>query len=607
MKKIFGTILCLLFVIVACKNKVESNPKEEPKSSSANIVSMSVKKDKEIRFFTINETKAILTLPIDHTFNLTEMKPIIEVSKGAKVNPQSEAPQDFSGNKEIQYTVTAENGTTKVYTASVTVLPARQKLEVDYITICGEKVKNNKVTIAKDIAVVKKENVKIVFQGEKTPTDFAMNVEKLTLNKMGDKATVKFSTAQNDAWNAWESDEIEVTRGGSPHVPSSEKKILTFNINGREGVINETSSPKTIICFVPNGTDLSNLAPIITCSANATVSPKSGEAQNFTNSQTQPIKYTVKAEDATSEVYDVTVSFGKSDVAKIKKFVVETTGNVINNGVIDHDASTIKVKVPKGTDLTNIRPTIEVENNGTVIPASGEVQNFSNGAVEYTVTSESGQKNKKYNVSVTYKKSNEAEIKSFKILVDNQEYIAKIGTKDSPNAIVIKVPYGTPLNPVTPIIEKSDGASISPTGQQDFSDGKKVKYTVKSEDELTTNEYEAQILQYPPAKIFCKIHNEPAKKIESVMKVHLQNDKTTVEVKDLKVYHGTEASPIYIPESQLSLGIKQDPNASMTIVPKVDLHATNDTPFFIVLDMGPGFLRSALQIVVTRTPLPPTP
>ena len=704
MKRIFGVVLCLLFVFIACKNKVDNKQKEkeEPKSSSANILSMSVEKDKVTRFFAINENDdatATLTLSSDHTLNLTEMKPIIEISKGAKINPPSEAPQDFSPGKTVQYTVTAENGTTKVYTASVTVLPARRNLEVESITICGEKVKNNKVTIAKDVAVVKKGNVQIVFKGDRTPTDFTMNVEKLILNKKGDKATVKFSTVQNDAWNAWTSPDIEVKREGSVPAPSSENKILTFEIGKATGEINHLT--RKINCVVPKGTDLKNLPPILTCSPGATVMPKSGDVVDFSSSETDPVEYTVKAEDGIStRTYNVTITVGKSkeakilsfkvnnisarinhstekilleldknvplsnitpvvkvsdggtyspqgsrdftdsetnpvnytvwaedssitktykvtikhkqtksNVAKITKFDVETEGNVLNIGVIDDVNMTIKVEVPKGTDLKKISPIIETAENATVNPASDEEKDFSGASpVQYTVTSEDTTVTKIYNVTVRHKKSREAEIET--ITLGNNSEVGFEKKDTSPRQIILLVPFGTNLKDVTPSIKQSAGAIVSPSGAQDFSDGKIVTYTVTSEDGNVTNKYAVKILQKTPECVV-KIHGVPTKEVDGVMKVYLPTEKKDVKVENLTVYYGTESPETTIPSSQLSLGRKNNPNDNSekpTLIPadgKIDLDDAEDTTFFIILDMGKGFAPSVMKIVVTRTPLAP--
>jgi hypothetical protein len=83
-------------------------------------------------------------------------------------------------------------------------------------------------------------------------------------------------------------------------IPKSvEKAITAFSINGVEGSINGTNISITL----PAGTAIADLVPEITVSPKATVSPASGEAQDFTG----PVSYTVTAEDGTTQAYIVTV------------------------------------------------------------------------------------------------------------------------------------------------------------------------------------------------------------------------------------------------------------------------------------------------------------
>lgn len=883
MKRVFGAVLCVLFVFIACKNRADSDAeqkkgkttksKTEIKSSSTNIVSMSVTSGKETRNFAINNSKdatAILTLPCDHTFDLTAMTLKIAVSKGAKVSPSSEEAQDFSGGKVVQYTVTAEDGTTKVYKVKVNVLPQRKDLQVASITICEKQVVENKVIVGEDVANLTKKDVKILFTGEMTPTEFSMNKVKLVLNQKGSTDTVQFSTEANDAWKAWKSGVIIVQRGGVQNPYSNKNQISTFKVGDAEGVIDETSSPKTIKCIVPDGTDLSRVVPVFTFPAGVVVSPKPGEAVDFTASRTTPVKYTVKAEDGTQAVYYVSVMFKKSDQAKIGKISVggaeiavgeaddtivleverttdltrikpvvevsegatyspkttqnfsDSVANPINytvtaengkstktykltikykpsslakitsfkvgevEGVIDEANHTIKVEVANGTDLTQIQPTIVVAEDGTVSPTSGTKTNFSAstpvdyvvtsqdekttatykvtivckksnvtkitsfkvgdkvgvidetnhtievvmprttnlaevepvivvaeggtvnpasgaktdfsnsvtspvdyvvtaadgktkqtykvvvrwqsneakikkfivGTVEkivgdsdtsielevektvnltsikptmelskgasfapdtaqnfstsvatpivYTVTAEDGT-TKSYNVTIKHKKSNKAEITSFTVQTVSGSPAPRVSSDDSlpKKNFLVKVFYQTVnINAVVPIMTCSEGATVvpAPTAPQNFSNGQKVTYTVTSEDGNVTNEYEVQVLQFPPQHKI-KVHEEPTKKIENVLKVYLPPTKTTVQGSDLKVYSGSDTSPSYVPASQISLGYP----TSNTSVSTVNLDPTGDTSFYIILDKGPGFIRVAFKVVVTRTPLPATP
>jgi hypothetical protein len=83
---------------------------------------------------------------------------------------------------------------------------------------------------------------------------------------------------------------------------SSTKSIITFSINSTSGTIN--ASTKSITLKLPIGTAIDNLAPFITISSKATISPASGTTQNFSN----PVSYFVTAEDESTNEYKVTIN-----------------------------------------------------------------------------------------------------------------------------------------------------------------------------------------------------------------------------------------------------------------------------------------------------------
>ncbi len=96
---------------------------------------------------------------------------------------------------------------------------------------------------------------------------------------------------------------------GGEGTESSKKKILGFRFEQLNpaitGVINEQA--RTIVLTdVPAETGLAALVPTISLSAGATVSPASGTPQNFTN----PVVYTVTAEDGSNVTYTVTATLG---------------------------------------------------------------------------------------------------------------------------------------------------------------------------------------------------------------------------------------------------------------------------------------------------------
>ena len=85
------------------------------------------------------------------------------------------------------------------------------------------------------------------------------------------------------------------------HDADNEKSILSFTIDGVEGEINEIA--KIVTLTMPEGTDVTELVPTIEVSEGASISPASGEAQDFT----VPVTYTVTAQNGTTVEYIVTV------------------------------------------------------------------------------------------------------------------------------------------------------------------------------------------------------------------------------------------------------------------------------------------------------------
>lgn len=86
---------------------------------------------------------------------------------------------------------------------------------------------------------------------------------------------------------------------------SSENSIVSFDFNGLTPVVHGVVdvSGHTISLVVPEGTDVTKIAPTITVSDNATVIPNSGVEQDFTN----PVVYMVIAQDNSVQNYTVTV------------------------------------------------------------------------------------------------------------------------------------------------------------------------------------------------------------------------------------------------------------------------------------------------------------
>ena len=102
------------------------------------------------------------------------------------------------------------------------------------------------------------------------------------------------------------------------HDVENEKSILSFRFDAldAEGEIDEMT--RRISVMLPAETDVTQLVPTIEVSEGATVEPASGVAQDFTN----PVTYTVTAQNGTTAVYTVTVALEGSDVEPTGKTVL---------------------------------------------------------------------------------------------------------------------------------------------------------------------------------------------------------------------------------------------------------------------------------------------
>lgn len=190
---------------------------------------------------------------------------------------------------------------------------------------------------------------------------------------------------------------LGVTREYSVTVAAyGDPLIMTFSIGENAGVIDQVNG--TIAVTVGSQENIKALTPQYTIPGGTTASPQSGVAQDFTN----PVKFTVLSNDGfTGKSYLVTVvqlAAPRIDVFATSEDVCAVTG------VIDNEASTISVIVPAGSDLSSVAPVITLNDELTVTPASGVAQDFSQGAVAYTVTNQEGL-TKVYQVTIAAKES----------------------------------------------------------------------------------------------------------------------------------------------------------------------------------------------------------
>jgi hypothetical protein len=153
------------------------------------------------------------------------------------------------------------------------------------------------------------------------------------------------------------------------------KEITAFGFTTppATGTIN---ADKTIVVTVPYGTDRTNLVPTIT-HLGVSVSPESGAARDFTN----PVTYTVTAENGTVQAYEVTVTVQEQNTVRL--------------------AGTVTVVKPAGLLLTGITVTAYKEAGRTTVIGATTLSAGETWDMEFPVASLADSRTAWFKVSAT--------------------------------------------------------------------------------------------------------------------------------------------------------------------------------------------------------------
>ena len=170
--------------------------------------------------------------------------------------------------------------------------------------------------------------------------------------------------------------------------PSSAAEITAFSFaeDAEPAVIdNEHAIVNSLVSYATES--LNGLVPTIAISANASIAPASGVAQDFSS----PVTYTVTAEDGTT-TKDWTINVSKVATASSAKDILSFSfSGQQGESVIDAENHTVLAYVAWNYDLTlatnKIAPTITVSPLARIYPVSDSAINFA-APVTYTVTAE---------------------------------------------------------------------------------------------------------------------------------------------------------------------------------------------------------------------------
>jgi hypothetical protein len=305
--------------------------------------------------------EALINVTLPSGTDVSNLAPDIVVPEGATVIPASGEPQDFTN--PVIYTVTLSNGASKSYTVKINVAKATTNELLSFAV--GE---HQGVFEGDEIYLVLPYGSSLL-ELEPVFSHNGASVSPELGTKLDFVEPVNYTvTAENGA--------TRVYAVFMSVALSDEKDILSFSILDTEAEI----TGENLLLTVPYRTSLLSLSPTIVINGEQ-ISPASGEPQDFTDSVSSPIIYTVTAADGTTREYFVRVIEAPSDEKEISSFEIEGISATI-------DGTEISLTVPYGTNVSSLAPSIEII-GASLSPASGVAQNFTN-PVTYTVTAEDG-------------------------------------------------------------------------------------------------------------------------------------------------------------------------------------------------------------------------
>lgn len=169
----------------------------------------------------------------------------------------------------------------------------------------------------------------------------------------------------------------------------SSKNITGFTVPGQVGTSTISSTNRTVVFHMPNGTDVSALEPAITIDG-ADISPASGAPWNFGSSVT----YRVTAADGTEALWKATCIVNPLFSSEKAITAFSLTGQ-IGEAVIDPANCTVTLQVNAATSLTAVIPSFTLSTGATasvngVGQTSGTTSVNFRSPVVYTVTAEDG-------------------------------------------------------------------------------------------------------------------------------------------------------------------------------------------------------------------------
>ena len=232
MKKLY--VLCILLIAFACK---KDNDETLPLSAEKDILSFVFTVEGNTYSGTISNTTITAQLPEDT--DVTTLTPTITVSKGATVSPNTGVAQNFS--KEVTYTVTAENKSTKTYKVLVTTEKTEQPqvpIEIGHVPneYTVNKAGGEVIFFEVNTLPVKKEQIKVKLLKYRSALSYDLKVQKID-KKERRVYVVLPATYKNGQYRFKATFDKEEVESGVFTLDSSEIVLDVLDINLFDGPV----------------------------------------------------------------------------------------------------------------------------------------------------------------------------------------------------------------------------------------------------------------------------------------------------------------------------------------------------------------------------------
>lgn len=284
---------------------------------------------------TVKEDGADVLLTVSSGIDVTKLRVIANISYGASASPVLDGSVNLDLSDWTEFTITSADG--KNHAAYRIKVQAKTVASITAfsLTINGKVYDGGIDNVSGTISVTGVDDSNL------TTTKFAPDItlgagttvcSPLSGTEQDFSAPVTYTVAGRDVESRTYTVRVTNTAGslisasGETPTPSSSARIEKFTVLGVDGEIDHTAG--TIEVVLPNGTDVTAVAPVVTVPAGAVVSPVSGEVVNLST----PLTYTVRLGSET-RYYVVRVVYQRSTSQQLWDKVSE------DNTVTDHQES----------------------------------------------------------------------------------------------------------------------------------------------------------------------------------------------------------------------------------------------------------------------------